>query len=92
MRTRVTPPMCMGRRMLPGIPGEGDYRLKLPEIFRSVFLVRQSTGWIWFVRSSNNAFEQSGRSSGPRAAANAAQRYLVDRAQLTIKLAGRRAA
>ena len=79
----------MGRRMTLILPDY--YWLNLPEISQAIHVQQKAGYWQWSVKREH-ALEAIGSKPGTQAAANAAQRYLVDRAQLTIKLAVRKAA
>jgi len=95
-RKRITPPWCMGRRMSVGIhPTYEDnelYFLALPELSRGIVVTRFVSCWEWKVRDVEHRVLVNGTAVGMQAAANAAERYLVRQAELTLKLAGRRAA
>lgn len=78
------------------IPDAGflGYRVSLPEIGVLVAIVSNVGVWYYRIVSTgeDRAALHTGRSTGPQAAANAAERWLVARAELTLKLAGRRVA
>ena len=90
MRRRIKPPLCMGQRMH---GDDGRWFLKLESIGLKV-VVNELSGctyeWSIFEIASNVASVLV-FAHGPQAAANAAERWLVKRAELTLKLAGRRA-
>jgi hypothetical protein len=90
-RTRIKPPMCMGQRMQ---GGPELWRLLLPDSITikawPAILATCPTHW-WEVLDSGHMVRNGATNGGPQAAANAAERWLVRRAELTLKLAGRRA-
>jgi hypothetical protein len=93
MKPRILPPTCMGRRMASSAATDRPYYwITIPEISRAIRVYQRTTGmWHWSVERDHR-LEAIGSRSGPQAASNAAQRYLVSQAERTLKLAGRRAA
>lgn len=75
----------------PTYEDNGYYSVSLPEILRRVLVSQGSTDWAWTIQDSGGYAITIGTSGGAQAAANAAERYLVKQAELTLKLAGRKA-
>lgn len=88
MKRRITPPKCMGQRMTAFGLG---WRLQLPQLGMTVY-VDVIAGRFNAVIHHRGEVIFSVPRTGPQAAANAAERWLVARAELTLKLAGRRVA
>jgi hypothetical protein len=74
----------MGERMS---GGPSRWFLKLPQLGVKIVVEPLSKKAIWRICSTS---EIAGLASGVRAAAKAAERFLCDRARLTLKLASRK--
>lgn len=88
MALRQTPPRRMGRRM--SRSDNGNWFASIPEVDAFV-VVESASPSCWRIQTSDRQRELTfARASGEQAAANAAQDWLVSRAELTLKLAGRK--
>jgi hypothetical protein len=84
----------MGQRMSASAPDKrSTWFLNLPEISAKVYLdyIIPMMRWQWRV-TQHGAEVAYGLRDGEQAAANSATEWLTARAELTLKLAGRRAA
>lgn len=90
--TRTVAPTCLGERMLEG--SRNNYYLQLRQLGYSIQVWRADPEyhWQWAAKVLGESFAAGFVKGGPQAAANAAEREIVKRAELTLKLAGRRAA
>ena len=87
-KPRQKPPLCMGQRM----SGDPDrWFLKLEPIGMKVVVmaVQEGGGCEWELQTLTGECIEFDFASGQQAAANAAERWLVKRAELTLKLAGK---
>jgi hypothetical protein len=91
-KARVRPPFCMGNRMIAQL--DGVYWMRLVQLGERVRVIDYGPDGVhWSISTTADAFVVGGvLKSGVQAAANAATRWLVNRAELTLKLASRRAA
>jgi hypothetical protein len=90
-KPRQKPPLCMGQRM----SGDPDrWFLKLEPLGVKVIVNALADGyceWAIVTLDIQAHYLELDTATGQQAAANAAERWLVKRAELTLKLAGRRA-